>query len=46
MNNLIPDKFDINGDLTLRFEKESLVLLAMTVVIVVVIGLLAAKFIR
>lgn len=48
MNNLIPSSFNINGELktTISFEKDSLVLLAGVIAILIIIALLAQRFIK
>lgn len=50
MNPLIPDQFKINGDLVVRLDQtslqESMVTLAMVVIIVIIVALLAQRFIK
>ena len=44
--NLIPNEFKINGDVVIRFDQEGLVMLAMAIIIIVIISLLAQRFIK
>ncbi len=44
--NLIPSQFDINGNVVVRFDMESLIQLALTLIIVIIVGLMAQRFIK
>lgn len=45
MSELIPSTFNIDGNVTVRLEKDSLVLLAVVIVIIIIIALLAQRFV-
>lgn len=42
---LIPQAFDINGKVTIRFEQESLIMLGAVILIVIIVALIAYYFI-
>jgi len=50
MNGIIPDKFNIDGNLTIKWDKEALTesvtLIAMVVIIIIVVSLLAYQYIK
>lgn len=48
MNNLIPSSFTINGELktTIQFEKDSLILLATVIAILIIIALIAQRVLK
>lgn len=48
MNNLIPSEFKINGDLqtTIRIEKDSLILLAGVILILIIMSLVAQRILK
>lgn len=46
MNGLIPDKFNVDGNLVIRFEQQSLVMLAVVIVIIIIVALMAQRFIK
>lgn len=46
MNPLIPDKFNIDGNLVIRFERESVITLAIAVIVIVVVSLIFYKAVK
>ncbi len=46
MNNIIPNEFKINGDVSIRIDQNSLMMLGMMILIVVIFSLLAQRFIK
>lgn len=45
MNPLVPDKFNVDGTLNIRFEQDSLILLAVVIIIIIIVALIAQKII-
>jgi hypothetical protein len=46
MGSLIPNKFEIDGALVVKFEPESLITLAIVVIIVILVALVARKYLK
>lgn len=45
MNGIIPDRFTVDGNVVISFEKDSLILLAFVVIMIVIAALMAQRFI-
>lgn len=46
MNQIVPDKFNVDGNLVIRIEQESLIALMVVVIFIIVVYLIASKMVN
>lgn len=46
MNQIVPDKFNVDGNLVIRIEQESLIALMVVVIFIIVVYLVASKMLN